>query len=165
VAIGLNTLEMASSLESILSRYKSARREDLIPMLQEIQKENGLISEEAISKVGRLLGMSTTKIYGLATFYDQFRFVPAGRLHLKICNGTTCYLNGSQSIIKRIKEELGIEPGQTTRDGIFSFDIVSCAGGCINGPVINVNGEYFIHVKAEQLPSLISKLRFTLDNN
>ena len=155
---------MANSLELILTRYKSGRREDLIPLLQEIQEESGLISEEAIVKVGNLLGMSTTKIYGLATFYDQFRFFPTGKVHLKICHGTSCFLNGSQSIIKRIKEELDIEPGQTTRDGNFSYEIVTCMGGCTNGPVIYVNGEYFDQIKAEQVPSLIKKLRLTIEN-
>ena len=156
---------MANSVESILSKYKSGRREDLIPLLQEIQEETGLISEDAIVKVGNLLKMSTTKIYGLATFYDQFRFIPAGKIHLKICHGTTCFLNGSSSIIKRIKDELDIDPGQTTRDGNFSYEIVSCMGGCNNGPVIYLNGEYYNHIKAEQIPEFISKLRFTIENN
>jgi NADH-quinone oxidoreductase subunit E len=156
---------MASSIESILNKYKSARREDLIPLLQEIQEEYGMISEEAIVKIGTLLGMSTTKIYGLATFYDQFRFIPSGKIHLRICHGTTCFLNGSQTIIKQIKDELDIEPGQTTRDGSFSYEIVSCMGGCNNGPVIYVNGEYFNHIRAEQVPDMIKKLRFTIENN
>lgn len=157
--------EMADSIESILSKYKSGRREDLIPLLQEIQEEIGLISEEAIVKVGTLLKMSTTKIYGLATFYDQFRFVPTGRIHLKICHGTSCFLNGSQAIIKRIKDELDIEPGQTTRDGSFSYEIVSCMGGCNNGPIIYIKGEYFNRIKVEQIPEFIGKLRFTIENN
>jgi NADH-quinone oxidoreductase subunit E len=156
---------MANSTESILNKYKSGRREDLIPLLQDLQEVNGMISEEAIIKVGTLLGMSTTKIYGLATFYDQFRFIPSGKIHIKICHGTTCFLNGSQAIIKRIKDELGIEPGQITRDGSFSYEIVSCMGGCNNGPVLYINGEYYNHIKAEQLPEFISKLRFTIENN
>jgi NADH:ubiquinone oxidoreductase subunit E len=155
---------MASSIESILGKYKTGRREDLIPLLQEIQEENGLISEEAIIKVGNLLGMSTTKIYGLATFYDQFRFIPMGKIHLKICNGTTCFLNGSNEVMKLIKGELDIDEGQTTRDGIFSYEIVSCMGGCNNGPVIYVNGEYLTKIKAEEVPALIKKLRFTIEN-
>lgn len=156
---------MANSIESILSKFKSGRREDLIPLLQEIQEETGLISEDAIVKVGNLLRMSTTKIYGLATFYDQFKFIPAGRIHLKICHGTTCFLNGSQAIVKRIKDELDIEPGQTTRDGSFSYEIVTCMGGCNSGPVIYVNGEYFTNIKADQIPEFIGKLRFTIENN
>jgi NADH-quinone oxidoreductase E subunit len=160
-----NSTEMVRSLESILNKYKSGRREDLIPLLQEIQEEEGLISQDAIVKVGNLLGMSTTKIYGLATFYDQFRFLAAGKVHLRICNGTTCFLNGSESIINHIREELGIGPGETTRDGNFSFEVVSCMGGCNNGPVIYANGDYLTHLKTEQVPTLISKLKLTIVDN
>lgn len=160
-----NINKMETSVESILVNYKSGRREDLIPILQEIQEETGFLSEDAIIKVGNLLGLSTTKIYGLATFYDQFRFIPYGKIHLKICHGTSCFLNGSQSIIKNIKDNLDIEPGQTTRDGNFSFETVSCMGGCNNGPVISVNGEYHTHIRAEQLPDLISRLKYLIENN
>jgi NADH-quinone oxidoreductase E subunit len=156
---------MGNSVETILSKYKSGRREDIIPLLQEIQEETGFLSEDAIVKVGNLLGLSTTKIYGLATFYDQFRFIPSGKIHLKICHGTSCFLNGSQTIIKKIKDELAIEPGQTTRDGSFSYEIVSCMGGCNNGPVICVNGEYHTHIRPEQLPELISRLKYMIENN
>jgi len=156
---------MAADLDLILKKYKHGRREDLIPLLQEIQTENGYLSEESIVRVGGHLGLSTTKIFGLATFYDQFRFIPSGRIHLKICHGTSCFMNGSQAIIDKIKEELKISPGQTTRNGNFSFDIVTCLGGCYHGPVIMVNGEYQIHIRAEQVPALIKKLKFIIDND
>ena len=155
---------MGTDLDIILKKYKQGKREELIPMLQEIQEELGYLSEDAIVKVGRFLGLSTTKIYGLATFYDRFRFIPAGKIQIKICHGTSCFLNGSQSIINKIKEETGIIPGQTTRDGNLSYEIVSCMGGCNNGSVINVNGEYYTHIKAEQLPELIKKLKYVTDN-
>jgi NADH-quinone oxidoreductase subunit E len=156
---------MAADLDLILKKYKHGRREDLIPLLQEIQTENGYLSEESIVRVGGHLGLSTTKIFGLATFYDQFRFIPSGRIHLKICHGTSCFMNGSQAIIDKIKDELKISPGQTTRNGNFSFDIVTCLGGCYHGPVIMVNGEYQIHIRAEQVPALIKKLKFIIDND
>jgi NADH:ubiquinone oxidoreductase subunit E len=154
---------MESSLETILSKYKPARREDLIPILQEIQETSGFLSEDAIVSVGRLLGLSTTRIYGLATFYDQFRFIPAGKIHLKICNGTTCFLNGSGPVIKKIREELGIDPGQTTRNGNFSYEIVTCMGGCNNGPLMLINGEYFTHIREEKIPDLIKRLKYLND--
>ncbi|MCX6253250.1 MAG: NAD(P)H-dependent oxidoreductase subunit E [Bacteroidia bacterium] len=156
---------MANSLESILKNYKSGKREDLIPLLQEIQEDLGYLSEEAIVKVGSFLGLSTTKIYGLATFYDRFRFVPSGKIQIKICHGTSCFLNGSQTIINKIIEETGAMPGQTTRDGNFSYEIVSCMGGCNSGPVINVNGEFHTYVKAEQIPELIKKLKYIIEND
>lgn len=134
-------------------------------MLQEIQEDHGYLSEEAIIKTGNFLGLSTTKIYGLATFYDKFRFIPSGRIQIRICHGTSCFLNGSQTIINKIKDETGILPGQTTRDGNFSFEIVSCMGGCNNGPVINVNGEFHTHIKAEQLPDLLKRLKYVIEND
>ena len=156
---------MGTGLDIILKKYKQGKREDLIPLLQEIQEDSGYLSEEAIVKVGSFLGLSTTKIFGLATFYDRFRFIPSGKIHISICHGTSCFLNGSQAIINKIKEETGILPGQTTRDGNLSYEIVSCMGGCNNGPVINVNGEYHTHVKAEQLPELIKKLKYIIEND
>jgi NADH:ubiquinone oxidoreductase subunit E len=156
---------MVADLDLILKKYKQGKREDLIPMLQEIQEHSGFLSEEAIVKVGSYLGLSTTKIYGLATFYDRFSFIPAGKIQIRVCNGTSCFLNGSQSIINKIKEETGVLPGQTTRDGNFSYEVVSCMGGCHNGPVINVNGEYHIYVKAAQLPELLKKLRYIIEND
>ena len=156
---------MGTDLNIILKKYKQGKREDMIPLLQEIQEELGYLSEEAIVKVGGFLGLSTTKIYGLATFYDRFRFIPSGKIQIRICHGTSCFLNGSQVVIDKIKEETGINPGQTTRDGSFSYEVVSCMGGCNNGPVMNVNGEFYTYVKAEQLPELIKKLRYIIEND
>jgi len=156
---------MSTDLDIILKKYKQGKREDLIPLLQEIQDDLGYLSEEAIVKTGSFLGLSTTKIYGLATFYDRFRFIPAGKVQIRICHGTSCFLNGSQSVINKIKEETGVMPGQTTRDGNFSYELVSCMGGCSNGPVININGQYYTHVKAEQLPELIKRLKYVIEND
>lgn len=156
---------MSKDLDIILKKYKPGKREELIPLLQEIQEDQGFLSEEAIIRTGSFLGLSTTKIYGLATFYDKFRFIPSGRIQIRICHGTSCFLNGSQAIINKIKEETGIIPGQTTRDGNFSFEIVSCMGGCNNGPVINVNGEFHTHIKAEQLPEMLKRLKYVVEND
>ena len=156
---------MSTDLDIILKKYKQGKREDLIPLLQEIQDDLGYLSEEAIVKTGNFLGLSTTKIYGLATFYDRFRFIPSGKIQIKICHGTSCFLNGSQSIINKIMEETGVMPGQTTRDGLFSYEIVSCMGGCCNGPIINVNGQYKTHIKAEHLPEMLKRLRYVIEND
>jgi NADH-quinone oxidoreductase subunit E len=156
---------MATELDIIIKKFKQGRREDLIPLLQEIEGEHGFLSEEAIIKVGSHLGLSTTKIYGLATFYDQFRFIPSGKIHIKICHGTSCFMNSSQAVIDKFREELKISPGQTTRSGNFSFEIVPCMGGCYHGPVILVNGEYQVHVRPEQVPELVKKMKYILEND
>lgn len=156
---------MDAGIDMILKKYKPGKREELIPLLQEIQSVQGFISEEAIVKIGGFLGLSTTKIYGLATFYDKFRFFPAGKIRIKVCHGTSCFLNGSQAIISKLKEETGIQPGQTSRDGLISYEIVSCMGGCINGPVVNINDEFHSRVNASQVPELIKRLKYIIEND
>jgi NADH-quinone oxidoreductase subunit E len=148
-----------SNIEDILRRYRSGSHDSLIPILQEVQAAEGFIPEEAIIKIGSFLGMSTTKIYGLATFYDQFRFVPQGKVHLRICNGTTCFINGSTPIINAVKEAFGTDPGQTTRDGRFSFELTACMGGCNDGPVIKVGNDYYSHLRSEDIPEMVRKLK------
>ncbi len=152
-----------SNIEDILRRYRSGSHDNLIPILQEVQAEEGFIPEEAIVKIGSFLGMSTTKIYGLATFYDQFRFVPFGKVHLRICNGTTCFINGSTPIINAVKEAFGTDPGQTTRDGRFSFELTACMGGCNEGPVIKVGDDYYSHLRSEDIPEMVRKLKTLAD--
>lgn len=156
---------MDAGIDMILKKYKPGKREELIPLLQEIQSVQGYISEEAIVKIGGFLGLSTTKIYGLATFYDKFRFFPSGKIRIKVCHGTSCFLNGSQAIISKLKEETGIQPGQTSRDGLISYEIVSCMGGCINGPVVNINDEFHSRVNASQVPELIKRLKYIIEND
>jgi NADH-quinone oxidoreductase subunit E len=156
---------MSKDIDIIIKKYRSGRREELIPLLQEIQDENGHLSEEAIVRVGGFVGLSTTKIYGLATFYDQFKFIPAGKVSIKICNGTSCFLNGSQAVLDKFREETGLTAGQTSRDGNLSYEVVTCMGGCNNGPVISINGDFHTQVKPEQLPDLIRKLKFIIEND
>lgn len=156
---------MTAEIESIMKKYRPGRREDLIPLLQEIQDKNGYLSEDIIVQAGNFIGLSTTKIYGLATFYDQFRFLPAGRIKIRICHGTSCFLSGSQNVINKIREETGLAPGQTSRDGLFSYEIVTCMGGCTRGPLLTVNDEYHLSVKPGQIPDLLRRLRYIVEND
>lgn len=152
-----------SKIDEILSRYREGSNEDLIPILQDIQDAEGFLSEDAIVRIGRFLRMSTTKIYGMATFYDRFRFFPCGRVHMRICNGTTCFINGSSKVISAVRETLGIEPGQTTRDGRFSYELTACMGGCTGGPLITVNDSFYTRVRAEDIPEMVLKLKALAD--
>jgi NADH-quinone oxidoreductase subunit E len=148
-----------SKIDDILSHYREGSHENLIPILQDVQEAEGYLSESAIVQIGSFLRMSTTKIYGLATFYDRFRFIPAGRVHMRICNGTTCFINGSAAVVAAVRDALGIDPGQTTRDGRFSYELTACQGGCNDGPVVCVGENYFTRLRAEEVPELISKLK------
>jgi len=156
---------MSINYDTIFKKYKQGRREDLIPLLQDIQDVSGYLSEETIIRAGAFTGLSTTRIYGLATFYDQFRFIPAGRIHIRVCNGTSCFLNGSQAVMNKIKEITGLNPGETARDGIFSYEIETCMGGCNHAPLVRINNKYYSHIKPDHLPELIKKLRFIIEND
>jgi len=149
---------MENAISSLLEKYSHSRRDSLIPILQDIQEEVGYLSEEAIVLVGRQLNMPTSKIYGLATFYNQFRFEPKGKYHIQICHGTACHLLGAVKIIEIIEKKLKIKAGQTSRNGKFSLEVVPCIGACSQSPVISVNGEFYSNLTEDILKQLLMDL-------
>jgi NADH-quinone oxidoreductase subunit E len=141
------------------TRQQQAGRDALIPILQELQEAEGYLSREAIVDVGRRLGLPASKIYGVATFYNQFRFEPLGRYHIQVCRGTACHVKGSAAVMDRLERELGIASDQTTRDGLFSLEIVACIGACGLAPVISVNGTFHANLSADDVPGLLADYR------
>lgn len=149
---------MENRIEELLEKHSHSRRGSLIPILQEIQEEVGYLSEEAIVLVGRHLEMPTSKIYGLATFYNQFRFEPQGDFHIQVCHGTACHMFGAVSIADIIEKKLKIKAGQTSRNGKFSLEVVPCIGACAQSPVISINGEFYSNLTVEKLKNILSEL-------
>ena len=143
----------------VLERHPGAGRDSLIPILQEVQEAEGFLSREAVVRIGRHLGLPASKIYGVATFYNQFRFQPLGRFHLQVCRGTACHVKGSLNVLEWVKRHLGIDPGQTSRDGVFSLEVVACLGACGLAPVVCINGEFHASVTTESLGKLLKGLR------
>jgi NADH-quinone oxidoreductase subunit E len=150
---------MSEDIQPILDRYRGARRDALIPLLQEVQEAQGYLSREAVAAIGRQLGLPASKVYGVATFYNQFRFQTAGRYHIQVCRGTACHVKGSLKVLEAIKRELKIEAGATTRDGLFSLEVVACIGACGLAPVIAVNGEFFAGVTPEEARKIVRRFR------
>lgn len=148
-----------AQIQAVLRRHGHPGRDSLIPILQEIQGTYGYLSREAIVAVARHLGLSAAKVYGVATFYNQFRFQPPGRFHVQVCRGTACHVKGSQKALDLAVKELGIRPGQTTRDGLFSLEVVACLGACGLAPVVAVNGEFHAGVTAESLKAILQSYR------
>lgn len=146
---------MSEILDDIIRRKMNVQRDNLLPLLQDIQNELGYLSEEAINRIGQITGLPTSKIYGVATFYDQFRFDPPGKFHIKVCHGTTCHVNASSKIIHELERVLKIKSGQTTRDGMYSLEVVNCMGACAVSPVININGEYIHGVEAFKVKEIL----------
>jgi NADH-quinone oxidoreductase subunit E len=147
------------SNEKILNKYPDPRRENLIPLLQEIQELLGYVSRETIIEIGSHLQLPASKIYGVATFYNQFRFNAPGKYHIQICRGTACHVKGSSNVLDMLQRELKITAGQTSRDGLFSIEVVACLGACGLAPVISVNGEFHADVSTKKLQSILKQLR------
>ena len=150
---------IATELEPIMRQYPEGRRDALIPMLQAIQQHQGYLSQEAVLLVGRHLGLPASKIYGVATFYNQFRFQPLGRFHIQLCRGTACHVKGSAGLLDAFVRALGVRPGQTTRDGLFSLEVVACIGACGLAPVISVNGEFYAEVTPDKVKKILNAFR------
>ncbi len=150
-----------TKIDKILSAHAFAKRDKIIPILQEIQAAEGYISQAAVVKVSKHLSMPASKIYGVATFYNQFRFKARGKYHIMVCRGTACHVKGSLSALKLVEECLNIKAGDTTRDGLFSLEVVVCMGACGLAPVISVNGECHAKVTPERLKNIVEELKLT----
>jgi len=150
---------VTADINKVLERYPHANRDSLIPILQEVQDLHGYLSRESVVQIGRHLGLPASKIYGVATFYNQFRFQPQGRFHIQICRGTACHVKGSAALLETLVRELKIQPGETSRDGDFSLEVVACIGACGLAPVIVVNGQFHAGVTSQSLVKIIEDYR------
>ena len=147
------------TIDEILQAHTDAGRDKLIPILQEVQGELGYLSREAVTRIGAHLDLPASKIYGVATFYNQFRFSPVGKYHIQVCRGTACHVKGSANVLQSLEQELKIAPGETTRDGLFSLEVVACIGACGLAPVIAVGDEYHAKVEPGQVPAILKLYR------
>lgn len=125
---------MQDAIRSDLSDF-GKERHDLIPILQMIQEKHAYLSPEAISMVAKYLEIPTCEVYGVATFYNQFRFHPPGRHPIKVCLGTACHVRAGDIILENFERKLEIKDGETTHDGEFSIERVACVGCCALAPV------------------------------
>jgi NADH-quinone oxidoreductase E subunit len=150
---------ITADLDPIVSKYPAGRRDALIPLLQDVQEAHGYLSRDAVVRVGRHLRLPASKVYGVATFYNQFRFQPLGRFHIQLCRGTACHVKGSNQTLNAIQRTLQVKPGQTTRDGLFSLEVVACLGACGLAPLMAVNGEFHAGVTSERVTKILRTLR------
>jgi len=148
--------ESLSGIQDILERHP-AKCGSLIPVLQDVQEDFGYLSEETIEELARLMGISANEIYGVATFYTQFRFSPPGRHTIQSCQGTACHVRGGRMILNELEQRLGITAGQTTADGQFDLERVACLGCCALAPVVAVDGKVHAQMTAKKIPSVLSQ--------
>ncbi|MDP4281067.1 MAG: NAD(P)H-dependent oxidoreductase subunit E [Bacteroidota bacterium] len=149
---------MEEQLNILFQKYPSDRQDLLLPLLQEMQEESGYLSPELLRMAGEHFNLPINKVYGVATFYNQFRLIPKGKFHFKVCSGTACQLERSSSLLQSLEKLTHLQPGQTSRDGKFSIEIIHCFGACHQSPVIEVNGKFYTKMTEEKLSRLLESL-------
>ena len=140
-------------IEKILSKYEKDKS-NLIQILNEVQETYGYIPESVQLEISKYLGMEMAEIYGVITFYARFTLKPKGKYNIAVCLGTACFVKGSEKVLDRVKQKLGIDVGETTEDGKFSLEATRCIGACGLAPVFTVNDEVY----GKATPELVDKI-------
>jgi NADH-quinone oxidoreductase subunit E len=147
-------LEQRTIIDTILKTYKDLPG-GLMVILNEVQSQIGYISEPMQSYIAHKLRVPVSKVHGVVSFYSFFTTTPRGRHTIKFCMGTACYVGGIPQLIEKAKQVLGIEPGQTTKDGAITMELCRCVGACSQAPVIVIDEESHGRVRPNKLPQLV----------
>lgn len=149
--------ERSMTVSEILISMGEVTAGDLIPILQEVQNQYGYLPQDILLEISERTTIPASRIYGVATFYEQFYLEPRGRHIIKCCRGTACHVNRGSEIIEAITSVIGIGPDETTEDKRFTFETVACLGTCFLAPVIMVNNDYFGNLKPDQIKEILDK--------
>ena len=145
-------------INEICDKY-AQEKTPLMMILSDIQKEFGYIPLDVQEIVSDRTGISVAEIYGVVTFYSFFSLKPKGKYVIGCCLGTACYVKGAQQVIDKFSEILGIHPGETTEDGLFTLDALRCIGACAISPAIKINGKVYPKVAVSAVPGIIDEYK------
>lgn len=145
-------------IKEIISRYRDERT-PLMMILSDIQKEYGYIPLDVQELVSEETGIPVAEIYGVVTFYSFFSLNPKGKYVIGVCLGTACYVKGGQQIIDKFSELLGIKPGETTADGMFTLSALRCIGACSIAPAVNINGKVYPKMTVDKVIKVVEEYR------
>jgi NADH:ubiquinone oxidoreductase subunit E len=148
--------EKLSKLEHIINEHKN-QQGALMPVLHETQELFGYLPEEAQKRISEALDISMAEIYGVATFYSRFTLKPRGKYTIGVCLGTACYVKNAQGIIDKIKKEINVGAGETTKDGLFTLEATRCIGCCGLAPVMTVGEDVYGKIVPEDVVDIIKK--------
>ncbi|HET9078590.1 MAG TPA: NAD(P)H-dependent oxidoreductase subunit E [Acidimicrobiales bacterium] len=150
-----DNLQRARDLIAVYPEPRSA----LIPILHVLQEQDGYLAEDGMNHVGELLGLTGAEVRGTASFYDMFHFEPVGRYLVAVCTNIACMLQGAYRLLEHAEDRLGVGPGGTTTDGMFTLEDAECLALCGNAPCVTVNWRFFGDVDLERFDTLIEDLR------
>jgi NADH-quinone oxidoreductase subunit E len=151
-------LELSSisikEITNVLGSYPKEKRYSLA-ILQDLQRKFGYIPKEGLEAVSAYLNIKISALYSMATFYRALSLTPRGKHLIKVCDGTACHIRGAPVLLDTLKRTLGIKPGETTGDGLFSMETVNCLGACAIAPVMVVDEKYYPKVKPDEVESIL----------
>ena len=134
-----------------------AEEGSLIPLLQKGQEQDGYISADKVGQIADYLSMTESEVYGVASFYSQFRFTPPGEHSISVCLGTACHVSGGEALLDTIGRDMDVSPGESTSDGKFDLNRVACLGCCALAPVVKIDDEIHSKVNIIKLNELLSR--------
>ena len=146
---------MEQAFQALLSEWKGVKG-NVIPLLQKTQDIFGFLPQKSMCEIAHVTGKSTAEIYGVATFFAQFRFTPMGKHVMKVCHGTACHVQGADSLDTVVEQKLGVAPGNTTKDGEFTVEKVACLGCCSLAPVVMIDGEVYGRLTGDKLGKIVA---------
>ena len=150
--------EKYDALDAAIARHKGEPGA-LMPVLQEAQNIFGYVPQDVQQIIADGLGTTLAEVYGVATFYAQFSLEPKGQYIISVCLGTACYVKGSQQVLDKLEEVLGVPAGRTTPDGLFTLNATRCLGACGLAPVMMINDDVYGRLTPDQIPDIIAKYR------
>ncbi|HSR17636.1 MAG TPA: NADH-quinone oxidoreductase subunit NuoE [Ignavibacteriaceae bacterium] len=139
----------------IFSNYRKEDKSSLIPILQDVQNIYNYLPEPALHEIAEFVGLPFSRVYGVATFYNQFRLAPLGENIIRVCRGTACHVKNSANILFALESHLGIKAGETTRDKKFTLELVNCIGACSIAPVVTINDDYYGRISIKDIPKIL----------
>lgn len=151
-------------IHEICDRYANDKT-PLMMILSDIQKEYGYIPLEVQEIVSARTGISVAEIYGVVTFYSFFSLTPKGKYVIGVCLGTACYVKGAQQVLDKFSEIIGIKPGETSEDGLFTLDALRCIGACGIAPAVTINGKVYPKLTVDAVPKIIDEYKAMEANN
>lgn len=150
------TADYDERIDEILSPFKGEEGE-LIPILQKVQLEFGYVPEKAITRVAKFIRVPEVTVFGVATFYAQFKLVPTGRNVVRVCRGTACHVRGGARILKEVEKKLGIKPGESTPDLEYALETVACIGACALAPTMVVNNDTYGKMTTKKVSEILNR--------
>ena len=153
-----------TKLDDILTNAASVSDGQLIPILQSIQERYGYLPKNVVLEMSKRTGIPASRVYGVATFYEQFHLEPRGRHIIRCCRGTACHVKGGPDIIETIQNHLEIKPGETTEDLSFTFETVACLGACALAPLIVIDNNYHGMMTPQKVEDVLNSYQRKLDD-